>query len=165
MADPTKREDHKRFEFGKRPDGEPRLWDIGKFDPQTGSYIAYKLMNDLSPVLGTALAAAGGDLRSVAGNPEVMLGAALTKGLPAMSRADFADMQRDCLRVCRELLDGGPAPVLNDNGTYGVQNLDAQTVMALMIQTLVFNMSGFFDGGFLGTLGAMLGMSPPSSQP
>jgi len=115
---------YKTFEF------EDRKWRIGKFDAMTGSYIAYKLMAEAVPF---GLAA--------------KLDIPVNKDAKTMSKTDFIDLQKDCLLVCSEFLPAGPIPVLNENGTFGVEGLenDAKTVLA-------FNVSDFFTESLLTSL-------------
>lgn len=150
-----KREDHKAWEFGGRQ------WDIGKFDARTGSYLAFKLMSDFGPMLS------GGVHAAMSGqSADKAFEAVFKKGVPSMSRADFDEIQTECLRVCRELTKSGPVDVLDERGNFGVNDLeyDAKTVMALTIQALVFNVSSFFDAGLLDSLAGILGMSPPAAK-
>lgn len=130
----SKREDHKILELADRK------WRIEKFDALTGSYIAYQLMSQMLP---------GG------------MDAQVTEGLapknrPMMSKQEFGNLQLDCLHVCYEVLPAGKAPVIGENGAWGVVGLknDAITVMALTIHALVFNIAGFFDGNALKDLTA-----------
>lgn len=129
---------------------EGRKWSIGKFDAMTGSYVAYKLMAEILPM----------GLGAKVGVPAQIQ----KKGMPTMSRADFQDLQRDCLGVCRELLKSGPAPVLADDGTFAVEGLehDTKTVLALTIQALAWNVRDFFDESLLSSLASTLGMSSPA---
>jgi hypothetical protein len=151
----AKREEFKTWDF------EDRRWRIGKFDPLTGSYIVYKLMSELLPT----------GIGQQAGMPSPPAGSA------AMSKADFFDIQRDCLRVVSEILPSGFAPVMTPNG-FGVQDLDhdAPTVLALTIQVLIWNAKDFFTGSLLNSfkeefknlfppdmLISILGLMPPSS--
>lgn len=71
-----------------------------------------------------------------------------------MSKADFLELQKDCLSVCAEMLPAGPTPVLNEDGTFGVLDLehDAPTVLALTVQALAWNLSSFFDESLLTSL-------------
>jgi hypothetical protein len=127
----SKREIYKIFEFGGRK------WRIGKFDAMTGSYIAYKLMAEVLPM----------GLGQQAGIPA-------PSGGRVMSKADFLELQKDCLSVCAEMLPAGPTPVLNEDGTFGVLDLehDAPTVLALTVQALAWNLSSFFDESLLTSL-------------
>jgi hypothetical protein len=127
----SKREIYKIFEFGGRK------WRIGKFDAMTGSYIAYKLMAEVLPM----------GLGQQAGIPA-------PSGGRVMSKADFLELQKNCLSVCAEMLPAGPTPVLNEDGTFGVLDLehDAPTVLALTVQALAWNLSSFFDESLLTSL-------------
>ncbi|HBC94297.1 MAG TPA: hypothetical protein DCZ10_15720 [Pelotomaculum sp.] len=139
----NKREIYKPFEF------EGRKWRIGKFDAMTGSYIAYKLMAEMLPM---GLNAAVGI--PAPGSPEAQNLSLAPAQTAVMSKADFFELQRDCLSVVAEMLPAGPAPVLLENGQFGVDDLehDARTVLALTIQVLSWNVSSFFDAALLGSL-------------
>jgi hypothetical protein len=124
-----KREDHKIVELAGRK------WRIEKFDALTGSYIAYQLMSQMLP---------GGLDAQITGDQA-------PKGRPLMSKQEFANLQLDCLHVCYEVLPAGKAPVIGENGAWGVAGLenDTITIVALTIHALVFNIAGFFDGNAL----------------
>jgi hypothetical protein len=139
-----KRELYKNFEF----DG--RKWSIGKFDAMTGSYIAYKLMGEMLPAF-----------ISVPGIPTA------PQGSPVMSKPDFIDMQKDCLRVCTELLPAGPAKVINDNGSWGVEGIEnnAKLAITLTVQALVWNLTDFFDESLLQELATGIsGLNLPTAK-
>lgn len=136
-----KRERYDLFDYGDRH------WRVGKFDAMTGSYVAYKLMSELLPMgLGHQL------------------------GLPApadaklMNKKDFMELQKDCLGVCDEMLVAGPTRVLNDNGSWGVIDVeyDAPLILALTIKALMWNVSSFFDESLLSSLAGALNLSPPA---
>lgn len=136
-----KRETTKNIVIGERK------FQIGKFDALTGSYIAFKLLTQILPILPM-----GGDLQG-------QLGALpLPKTGEIMSKSDFVSLQRDCLSVCSELVTVGgvesPMPILMPTGVWGVDGLqnDTMTVIALTIHALVFNVSSFFDEGALTAL-------------
>ena len=137
----SKREEHKILELAGRK------WRIEKFDALTGSYIAYQLMSQMLP----------GDL-----DAQVTDGQA-PKNRPLMSKQEFGNLQLDCLAVCYEVLPAGKAPVIGENGAWGVAGLENDTVavMALTIHALIFNIAGFFDGNALKDLVASFaGMNP-----
>lgn len=127
-----KRELYKVFTF------EDRQWRIGKFPAKTGSYIAYKLMGEILPM--------GINIEGVSA----------PAGSPTMSKADFYDLQDDCLKVCAELLPAGPAPVMNGDGTWGVEGIEnnAKLALTLTIQALTWNIADFFDADLLQALAA-----------
>lgn len=129
----SKRETFKDLEVqGKR-------WRVGKFDALTGSYIAYKLLFQMLPM----------------GMEGQMEGVELPAGRATMSKAEFIDLQKDCLSVCSELTYVGSQevaiPIMNQSGRWLVEGLENDTmlVMMLTIHSLVFNVSGFFQEGTL----------------
>lgn len=126
-----KRETFKKIKF----DG--RDWRIDKFDAMTGSYIAYKLIGENLP-MGI----------KIDGIPKAPAGSKI------MSKADFIELQTDCLKVCYEILDAGPSPVMNDNGSWGVEGVEnnAKLALALTVNALVWNIADFFDESLLQTL-------------
>lgn len=117
---------------------EGRKWKVKKFDALTGSFIAYTLMSQALPA----------GLEAVAGIPN------LPKNRGAMTREEFMTLQKDCLKVCYEVLPAGETAVMNENGTFGVIGIedDTKTVLFLTIQSLVFNVSSFFDVNLLTSL-------------
>lgn len=144
-----KRETTKVVELGGRK------WQIEKFDALTGCFIAYKLL--------TQLVGSGVDEQLAAQMPGLP---SLPKGRTVMGKAEFMELQRDCLSVVKELKDVGgvpaPVPVLLANGGWGVEGLADNTmlVMTLTIHALVFNVSSFFDAAALKELtGSIAGMS------
>lgn len=138
-----KRELYKVFDFGDRH------WRIGKFDARTGSYIAYKLMGEMLP-MGIKID-----------------GVKAPEGSPTMSKADFFDLQNDCLKICAELLQAGPAPVMNENGSWGVEGIenDAKLALTLTIHALTWNIADFFDASLLQGLAAgFTNLIPPTAK-
>lgn len=137
----SKREKNKIIEIAGRK------WRIEKFDALTGSYIAYKVMGSVLPM--------GIDNQITEGNAP--------KDRTMMSKPEFLEIQMDCLRVCYEVLPAGGAPVIGENGSWGVTNIetDTMTVLMLTIHALIFNISGFFDGNALKDLAeSFKGMIP-----
>ncbi|EHL08976.1 hypothetical protein HMPREF0322_00399 [Desulfitobacterium hafniense DP7] len=118
-----------------------RQFRIGKFDAMLGSYIAFQVMGEILPMgLGKKV------------------GVEAPPGSPMMSKQAFMEMQKDCLSVCEELLPAGPTPVLNENGSYGVNDIehDAPLVLNLTIQALIWNITDFFDANLLDSLAGMV---------
>lgn len=127
-----------------------RKFTVKKFDAMTGSYIAYKLMAELLPAGMSA-----------------KLGVPSTSDKKMMSKEDFFDLQKDCLRVCEEPLPVGSTPVLDTEGNFQVIGLeqDAKTVLALTFYALTFNLSSFFDASLSNSLAeAMSTIFPPDAK-
>ena len=129
-----------------------RKWRVEKFDALTGSYLAYQLINlALPPMIGKLLANSG---IPVGGDHSGRV----------MSKQEFMEFQKDCLRVCFEILPARNAPVIAENDNWGVEELekDLSTVLMLTVHVLIFNVQSFFEEGPWKGLGAEL---TDSSQP
>ena len=136
-----------------------RKFVVKKYDARTGSYIAFKVAGLLAPAFEGIL-----NMKDLEGgiNLTKILAPALS-ALSSLPEADFMDIQTKSLRVCYEALPAGETRVLNDDGTFGAVGLedDAATVMALTVHALIFNLTGFFQGGLLAGLGIGLATSSP----
>ena len=129
-----------------------RKFEIRSFDAFTGSYIAFTLMEKMLPMgmeakIMNALRAEGKDVDALP-----------TPNRALMSKGEFIAVQRDVLSVVGEVLPGRTAPLFNDNGSWGVENVadNAMLVILLTIHALVFNIAGFFTGDGLKELKAGL---------
>lgn len=135
-----------------------RTFRIKKFGARDGSFIALKVAAILAPMFegvdlkqaqeGKGVDTAGVDVFGMVGK------------LATLPEKDFAHIQGKCLGVCGESLASGYVPVLHENGAFGVNDLeeDTVTVMALTAHALIFNLSGFFDESGLG--GLLSGLLP-----
>lgn len=140
------RAEFKEFEVGERK------FQVKRFDALTGSYIAFTLFEKILPVimgnkdkfLGTKTPDASADSFAE------MLPSTLFK----MSREDFTALQKDCLKVCYEVLPAGLTPVIGANGRWGIIGVETDTglILRLTIEALLFNLLGFFNDGGLSSL-------------
>lgn len=128
-----------------------RKFEIRSFDAFTGSYIAFTLMEKMLPMgmeakVMNAVKADGGDA------------AVSLPSRALMSKGEFIAFQRDVLSVVGEVLPARTAPLFNENGSWGVADIEdnAMLVILLTIHALVFNIAGFFTGDGLKELKAGL---------
>lgn len=129
-----------------------RKFTVRAFDAFTGAYIAFTLMEKMMPmgmeekVMST--------LQAEGKNPELML----PQSRALMTKGEFNSFVRDCLSVVSEQLKGRDCPVLNKNGSWGVADLENNTmlVLLLVINALVFNVADFFTGDGLKDLQSSL---------
>ena len=128
-----------------------RKFEIRSFDAFTGSYIAFTLMEKMLPMgmeakVMNAVKADGGDA------------AVSLPSRALMSKGEFIAFQRDVLSVVGEVLPARTAPIFNENGSWGVADIEdnAMLVIMLTIHALVFNIAGFFTGDGLKELKAGL---------
>lgn len=129
-----------------------RKFEIRSFDAFTGSYIAFTLMEKMLPMgmeakVMNTLRAEGKDVDALP-----------TPNRALMSKGEFIAFQRDVLSVVGEVLPARTAPIFNENGTWGVSDIEdnAMLVIMLTIHALVFNIAGFFGGDGLKELKAGL---------
>lgn len=114
-----------------------RTFVIKKFDPMIGNYILMQILTMTLPFgLSSMISKA--------------VGADIGKGnTMKMSKNDFIDLQKDILSFVYEKLPGNTTPVINENGSYGVMDLDMMLCFQLIVSCLAFNFSDFFgEGGF-----------------
>jgi len=114
-----------------------RKFRIHKFDALTGSYIVYTVMTKILPMgLG----------KQVEGLEDSQ-----NKNLPTMTKDEFIEIQKDCLRACSEIRPEGdvvlPIPVMLADGRWGVEDIknDAPLALILTTQVLGYNLQSFFD--------------------
>lgn len=139
-------------ETSKRVKVQGREFEIRAFDALTGSYIAYVLLQKVLP---------GGMEKQLEGMPE------MPEGRSTMTKQEFSKLQKDVLSVVYEVLPARTAPILNKNGSWGVENIADNTLLVLIltIQALAFNIGGFFGEGGLSELQTALSDLIPSNTP
>ncbi|MFP3391017.1 phage tail assembly chaperone [Brevibacillus sp. SIMBA_040] len=136
-----------------------RKFRIRKFPARSGSFILIKLTTILMPIFtslmplfksGLMKDEKEGSFEDFKVDDKVI--STVMSHLGNISEQDFTYIQEQALKVCYESLSAGLAPVLNDNGTFGVEDLEDDTmlVMGLTIHALVFNLTSFFQGSGLG---------------
>lgn len=131
---------------------------LKKMDARTGSYMLFKLMKLLPPILEginfEKLDLDNLDLGKL--NLTRML-----NPIFELPEDEFRYIQDNCLKVIDEMLPAGPQPVLNKNGEWGINGIqnDMGLVMNLTIQSLIFNVQGFFEGSPLSSLMTSLNLS------
>lgn len=138
-----------------------RKFKVKAFDAMTGSYIAFTLFEKMLPMnvedqVMATLQAEGSD-------PRMMM----PQGRTLLTKGEFYSFMKDCLSVVYEVLPGRDAPVLNANGSWGIQDIQNDTMLALMlvINALSFNVSDFFTGDGLKELQNSLAGLMPSNMP
>jgi hypothetical protein len=142
-------------------DGEQKIIHLGdrqflikKMTAKQGSWIAMQLFTKLIPI-GIA---AFGDMKKANSmiKPEDIK--KMNFKMPDLSAIqkiftedEFYRLQDTCLSCCYEVLKGGNIPVIGDNGAWGVQGLEHDTikVMSLTINALTLSVAGFFEGNAL----------------
>ena len=141
---------------------QDRTFKISAFDAYTGSYIAFTVFEKMMPmgmedkVMAT--------LQAEGKSPDLVM----PQGRALMTKGEFFAFQRDCLSVVKEVMKGGhEQPIINKNGSWGVQDIENNTMLVLMltIHALAFNIADFFTGNGLQDLAASLKDLMPSNMP
>lgn len=133
-----------------------RTFKIKKFDAYTGSYILFQLMERVIPM---------GMENKIDTGTAATLGENLPAGRTLMTKKEFLSFQKDCLSVVGEVLPARTAPILNENGSWGVEDIKDNTllVVLLTIHALAFNVADFFGGDGLKELkSSITGIFPVS---
>ena len=115
---------------------DDRKFIINAYDPMLGNYIVFQLINFMLPfgINGMLSKEFGTEVKpSSVGTPSVM------------SKEDFINLQKDILVTITEQMPGGhQAPVLRENGTYGISDVTMTLVLKLLVASLAFNFKDFF---------------------
>lgn len=154
-----------RAEFKEFSVGE-RTFRVKRFDALTGSFVAFTLFEKILPVILQNQK----QIKSVVEDGGIEadeFANILPSTLFKMSRADFTALQKDCLKVCYEVLPAGLTPVIGANGNWGVIGLENDTgvVLRLTIEALLFNLLSFFkEGGLTSMLSSLSATKSPNSQ-
>lgn len=98
------------------------------------------ILNKFTPYFGVYLAVQ--TFGSFAGKENKL--AAISEALLSKPQEEFIKLQQDVLKYCSEILPGGKIPVVNEEGNFAVENMDAPLALNLFVQTLFFSMSDFF---------------------
>ncbi|NHN33544.1 phage tail assembly chaperone [Paenibacillus agricola] len=143
-----------------------RTFRVKKFGARTGAFMAIKISKLLAPIVKQIDLGKLKKAEDVAGvDISAFNLSGIMESLGSLSEADFDYLHDTCLKAAGEMLPVGFTPVLNANGSYGVIGIeeDTMTVLALIAHVLMFNVSGFFQGGPLASLvGGLLTTSPQS---
>lgn len=116
-----------------------RNFKVNSFDPMLGNYILFKCVTLVLPF------GIGGVLSQNIPGSEVSFKD--TGDKPAMSKKDFMDLQIDILSTVEEVYESGnTSPVVRENGTYGVLDVNSAMLFKLLIASLTFNFKDFFSG-------------------
>ena len=67
------------------------------------------------------------------------------KSLLSKPKDEFIQLQKDILSYCYEMLEVGRVKIIDENGNFAVQDMSSALVLSLVIQSLMFSMTDFFD--------------------
>lgn len=132
-----------------------RNFIINKMDARTGSFMLFKVMGILGPMVKNLTVEQLTNLEL----DNINVGEVFI-ALCSLSEDDFRYIQDNCLMVVEEKLPAGPAKILDKHGNYGVLDIEDDTalIITLTIHSLVFNVKGFFLGSPLASKLKNLGL-------
>lgn len=138
-----------------------RKFRLKKMDARTGSYMLFKLVKILTPIFKNLKIDNLDDIKIDDLNLMDLMSSIFD-----LPEEEFRYVQDNCLKVVEELLPAGPARVLDKHGNYGVLDVEFNTglLMNLTIQSLVFNVAGFFEGSPLSSIIKGLNISQLNSK-
>ncbi|EGT5649326.1 phage tail assembly chaperone [Clostridium botulinum] len=119
-----------------------RKFRLNKMDARTGSYMLFNLMKILGPIFKNIKVDNIEDISL----DDINL-TDLVSSIFNLPEDEFRYIQDNCLKVVEELLPAGPAKILDKYENFGVMDIEFNTglLMNLTIQSLVFNVKGFFE--------------------
>lgn len=151
-----------------------RRFVIQKFDPVTGLIIGKTVVSKILPAFQSFLPmiqkAMQGDESSrdeVFDKIDEFLNfESLSKALDLVSPEDLEVIVKRSLMVCYEQLPGNTARVLNPDGSYGVQNVEDDILIAirLVCEAILWGVGDFFDVDRSVSILKPLSSSLPQSQ-
>ncbi|WP_261780945.1 phage tail assembly chaperone [Clostridium botulinum] len=120
-----------------------RKFRLNKMDARTGSYMLFKLMKILGPIFKNIKIDNIEDISLDDINLTDLMSSVFN-----LPENEFRYIQDNCLRAVEEILPAGPARIIDKYGSFGVLNIEFDTalLMNLTIQSLIFNVKGFFAG-------------------
>ena len=153
----TKRELQRDFSF------QGKNYRVKKMDARQACFVAFQLKAFIPSVMAflAAESAEKDDKTMAAGNT---LASVMSCNMP---RKDFFQLQNDCLSSVYHVEAAGEIAVLTSTGDFINSDLgtDAQAVLVLFLQSLAFNVKGFFDAAFQTEFGSTIrSMTPSTAQ-
>ncbi|NFI47868.1 hypothetical protein FDA77_18780 [Clostridium botulinum] len=136
-----------------------RNFRLNKMDARTGSYMLVKLTKIIAPLIQTIDLEDLDNLNLNDINLTELMGPLLE-----LPEEEFRYIQDNCLRVVEEILPGDTIKIIDKYGTFQALNIEFDTflVMNLTVQSLIFNVKGFFDESVLNTIMKKLNISQQS---
>lgn len=151
---------------------EERKFTVKKYTATDGLKIAKVLIAKILPVFQSFMPLIGEAQKGGASVESVLskLGDYLSldtisETLDKISPADFDYILQKSLQSAYEVLPAGDAQVMNDNGTYGVLDMeyDPLLVLRLVCEVVMWGIGDFFDGKRLISIMSPLSSSFPRS--
>lgn len=69
----------------------------------------------------------------------------IIKSLLSKPKDEFIQLQKDILSYCYEMLPSGRVRVVDENGNIAIQDMSSSLTLSLVVQSLMFSITDFFD--------------------
>lgn len=142
-----------------------RKFRLNKLDARTGSFLLFRLIKIIAPLFKNL------DINKNEGEEASNLMddiniTELVSSICDLPEDDFRFIQDNCLQVIEEVLPAGPSKVIDKYGNYCILDVEFDTMllMNLTIQSLVFNLKGFFEGSPLTSMSKGLSFFQQNSK-
>jgi hypothetical protein len=124
-------------------------------DARTGSYMLFKLIKIITPMFKKI------DMNKEEVNLNDLNLTEIADSLFDLPQKQFQFIQDSALKVVQEILPGGKPFILNKYGEFEALNVefDIPLVMNLTVQSIIFNVKGFFSEDLLKSLIQKLNIS------
>lgn len=127
-----------------------REFAIKRFDAKTGLKLARLVLSKAAPIIPMLDAVPDGEGQKEDRKPEdsAKVYEAVGAILGTLSDADLDDLVNKSLQVCYAKLPAGLHPVMDENGNYGVEDIeyDMGLTIRLCFEAIKWGASDFFDG-------------------
>jgi hypothetical protein len=132
-----------------------RTFRLNKMDARTGSYMLFKLIKIITPMFKKI------DMNKEEVNLNDLNLTEIADSLFDLPQKQFQFIQDSALKVVQEILPGGKPFILNKYGEFEALNVefDIPLVMNLTVQSIIFNVKGFFSEDLLKSLIQKLNIS------
>lgn len=121
---------------------------IQKFTAKDGLKLARLVLAKIAPLIPLLP-----EKPDEAGNPGAAMDddatfKAVSIALNGMEDNDVDYLADKCLRVCCKMLPAGPTPIIDENGYYGIPEVeyDIELTIRLIVEAIKWGASDFFDG-------------------
>lgn len=117
-------------------------YSIKKFDAKTGLKLARLVLSKAQPLVAL-MANADNETDGATGIDTYRAAFSI---LQSLSDEDIDDLVDKCLRVCSKMLPGGPCKILDATGHYGVDGVEYDVGLTLMLcyEAIKWGASDFF---------------------
>jgi hypothetical protein len=118
-------------------------YKVKKFTPDTACKWAFRLLGKMDLT---------GSMQNLSDEEKLKELTKKVETFTSMPEKDFKEFQNDCLKHVWAVYPAQTLPILNNDGTFNVTDIDNPTLFELTINSFMFTVIDFLDQAFLGRL-------------